>query len=575
MIIAGREQIQGWKEIAAYLGRDERTVKRWEKQRGLPVRRIPGTGRANVYVVVSELELWLAQPGSTSPADPNAPSPSPSPSPERDAILRADPSPAPHPQLSPDVGSVPAIPEPAPPIPDAAASDPEPPLDPAAASLGLSPKPPERAELTHAAFRRSSRLPRPPRRLPIHFSFLLGLLSLALILVAFAVRTFFLVRDAQPQRAAGLPTRPAYISPSPGADELYLQGLYLYEQRTPASLENARRSFESAIARDANDALAFAGLANSFLLLREYSTMPADEAYTRAQVAAQRALALDPNLPEAHASLGFIDFFFLWDAPAATREFNQAFRLDPSCALAHHWYGSMLTHQGHYPEALDQLNLAQRLQPSSPAIVASKALALGLGGHRADAVEMLNTLGKTDLDTAAPHRILASLSLVQPRDIRTYVEETQRFAQIRNDRETLDLFNLASAAYHRGGERAMWSEILSAEPRLHPSADHPTFRKAEAEAALGLDSQALHDLELLAGQRNSLMVGLAIDPLLIPLHHDPRFGHLLAKVGLPHTPADLPGQNSPRVPPSRNASDPEQQTPPSKALAVSTASPDR
>ena len=60
MIATGKDHLQGWKEIAEYLNRDERTAKRWEKQRGLPVRRIPGEARASVYVIISELEGWLA-----------------------------------------------------------------------------------------------------------------------------------------------------------------------------------------------------------------------------------------------------------------------------------------------------------------------------------------------------------------------------------------------------------------------------------------------------------------------------------------------------------------------------------
>ena len=74
VIVAGRDQIQGWKEIAAYLGRDERTVKRWEKQRGLPVRRIPGKGRANVYILVAELDAWLATSSMIVPSDSGLPS---------------------------------------------------------------------------------------------------------------------------------------------------------------------------------------------------------------------------------------------------------------------------------------------------------------------------------------------------------------------------------------------------------------------------------------------------------------------------------------------------------------------
>ena len=549
MIVAGKEQVQGWKEIAAYLGRDERTVKRWEKQRGLPVRRIPGAGRANVYILVSDLELWLAQDSSKPPSDPES---------SLDAVSSDQPA---HRDLDPDLPGDPppasALPEPPTPALDQPDTSPHPPLHPAI----LDPV-------------------SKPRRPRLHFSYILSFGSLALILAAFSVRTFFLVQQTQQRRAANLhPAHLVSITPRPRTDELYVQGLYLYEQRTPASLEQARRSFESAIAADPSDARAYAGLANAYLLLREYSTMPHNEAYAKAQAAAEHAIALDPDLPEAHASLGFIDFFSLWDTPAATREFNEALRLDPGCALAHHWYGSMLTHQGRYPEALEQLNLAQRLQPSSPAILASKAFALGLGGHRAEAVDMLEALGKNDLDTAAPHHIIANLSLVEPRNIPLFLDQTRRFAQIRNDRDTLSFVDLAASAYGRAGERGMWSEILSSERQRHPSTAHPTYLEAQAEAALGLNNDALRDFNTLAHQRNSLMVGIALDPVLLHLRQDPRFNLLLAEVGLPHPlasppqPEDSvpnpPRESSPHPPASEQASAPGS----AKAIPVSAAAP--
>ena len=201
-----------------------------------------------------------------------------------------------------------------------------------------------------------------------------------------------------------------YRSQVPGVDDLYLRGIYRYEQRTPDSLGHSLDDFSAAIAKDPNYAPAYAGLANTYNLMREYSVMPESEAYPKAKAADEHALALDPKLPQAHASLGFIDFFWSWDTTAAEREFRTALTLDPSSVLAHHWYGSMLTHEGRYSEAIQQLDLAQRLQPTSAAVLSTRALALGLSGRRGEAVDLLQDAINENPAASSPHEMLVILS---------------------------------------------------------------------------------------------------------------------------------------------------------------------
>ena len=256
-------------------------------------------------------------------------------------------------------------------------------------------------------------------------------------------------------------------------------------------------------------------------------------AYTRAREAAERAIALDPNLAEAHAALGFVDFFFLWVEAAATKEFETAIRLNPQCTIAQHWYGSMLTHEARYPEALEHLNVAQRLNPASPAILGIKAPALGLDGHRNQAIDTLQELTSKGFDAASPHRILAILSLVEPRDLARYLDELRRVAELRKDQEALTTIAIATEAYHRAGEQAMWAAILEQEKKLHPSPEHPTRSMAEAEAALGHDDEAIRELTLLAEQRDPDMIGLAINPLFVGLRNNPKFQEVFTATGLP------------------------------------------
>jgi Tfp pilus assembly protein PilF len=507
---SGNEQIRGWKEIASYFDRDERTVKRWEKQRALPVRRIPGEGRANVYIVVSEAEAWLAaghhivdgpvvdSPVVDSPATGSIDVAAISP-----AVLRAEA----YPSASPA-----AIPLPATASPPAALSEPA-------------------SDRSDAVVHHTTHLPDPhrPRAFIGYRAFTVLLVGAAIVVIAW---TMLRGPRSAPRGASAQPhatnlRRP----PQTNTDALYLQGVYFTEQRTPADLKRALDSFQSAIAIDPRSARAYSGLAITYLLLREYGTMPDADAYIKAQVAAQKALALEPNMPEAHAALGFIDFFSSWNPQQATTEFKTALQLNPDCVIAHHWYGSMLTHQGMYTEALQQLDMAQQLEPTSAAILSSKAFALGLAGRRDEAMALLQPLVASNSTIASPHRILSTLSLMLPRDIPRYLKEMRRFDEIRDSQDTVNL-DYGAAAFRRGGERAMWTAMLAREKEIHSSPDQPTYFMAEADAALGLDNEAIRVISILAQQHDPAVIGIGIDPMLSPLRQDPRFQQILASVGL-------------------------------------------
>jgi serine/threonine-protein kinase len=334
---------------------------------------------------------------------------------------------------------------------------------------------------------------------------------------------------SSPEKTSSVP----YRSPVAGVDELYLRAVYLYEQRTPESLEHSRDNFNAAIAKDPNYAPAYAGLATAYNLLREYSVMPDAEAYPKAKDAAEHAIALDPRLSEAHASLAFIDFFWSWDTTSAESQFRTALALDPASAVAHHWYGSMLIHEGRYDEAIEQLNIAQRLQPTSPAILSTRALAVGLSGRRGEAVDMLQDLVNETPGVSAPHEILQTLSMVEPREPARYLDEMRRTAELRHSGEMQQVAAAAEHAYRTNGEEGMWTAILATQERLHPGATNRTYLMADAEAAMGRNDAAIADLNQLAQRRAPEVIGVVIDPALSSLRRDRRFSELVATIGLP------------------------------------------
>jgi tetratricopeptide (TPR) repeat protein len=477
-----KDILNGWKEIGSYVGRDIRTVERWEKHRGLPVRRVPGAGRSTVYALIPELDEWLEN--SKSEAD--------------DTVL------------------FPAI------------EDKPKQEDGVLAAMGFKPQP---APADSTRIWLSS----------IHRRFIARVLvaagaSLACLLVSPLVRSHAnpLVKPVKYTfESSEISSVAPYRSQVAGVDDFYLRGTYLCEQRTPQSLERAQEAFSTAIAKDPNYAPAYAGLSNTYNLLREYSVMPEAEAYSKAKATAEEAIALDPRLPQAHASLAFVDFFWLWDAANAEREFRTAIALDPSSVVAHHWYGSMLTHEGRYAEAIEQLNLAQRLEPTSAAVLSTRALALGLSGHRGEAVDLLQDVISQTPGVSSPHAILATLSRIEPQDPALFLDEMRRTAELRRSDEMLQVAAAAEPAYKSGGESAMWMAILATEERLHPGDSDRTYLMAEAEAALGRNDAAFADLEQLARRREPALMGVVVDPTLAPLHGDRRYGQLVASMGLP------------------------------------------
>lgn len=477
--------LQGWNAIAEFLSCDVRTAKRWETERGLPVRRTrrtPGEGRANVYAIIHELETWKAaaitsteiSPKNIAPAEPDPP---PAATPEPKPPLQPHPHAQPHPQTRPSW------------------------LAPA---IGLA------IAIVCAA---------------------------AVSLAAWAHNR---TKNLIPETAATTPNTASNPNSSPNANtspaaELYLHGSYLFEQRTPETLNQAKTDFEQAIARDPAYAPAYAGLAETYDLLREYATVPSERAYPLAKSAALRAIALDPKLPDAHAALGYEEFFWEWNPAQAESEFRRAIALDPNCAVARHWYGAMLMHQARFNEAIRELDRAQMLEPASAGVLGTRAYAIGLSGRRDEAADLLQDILTRVPDSAPLHFILAQLSLQQPRDIPRYLDQMRRFAALRHSRDDLQLLTAAETVYRQRGEAAMWRSMLDTEERLHPH--ERTYQMAALEAALGMNDAAIRDLAVLKQQHNDLMIGLAIDSLMTPLRSDARFQVIERQLGLPEVAA--------------------------------------
>jgi serine/threonine-protein kinase len=212
------------------------------------------------------------------------------------------------------------------------------------------------------------------------------------------------------------------------AHNLYLQGRYLWNKRTKVGLEEAVDRFQQAIERDLNYAPAYAGLADAYLLLGSYRHMPRTEALQDAKQAAERAIALDETLAEAHTSRGqVLRSMRNWDAEE--QAYRRAIALNPSYATAHHWYATLLSSQGHSDEALREIRRAEELDPLSHAISVTVAVVLFLAGDYDAAMEQLQKALKLEPNFFSAYRVLAA-TYTQKGQYQEAIQATQRAMEL-------------------------------------------------------------------------------------------------------------------------------------------------
>ena len=174
-------------------------------------------------------------------------------------------------------------------------------------------------------------------------------------------------------------------SPDSEAYRLYLLGRYNWNQRTIDGLNKGIDYFGQAIMRDQDYGLAYAGLADCYLLLNVYNVASADESFPKAEAAANRALSINENLAEAHNALAFVMYRYHLKWADADQHFKRAIALNPNYATAHQWYGSYLAAAGRLDESVVQAKTAHELEPFSLTIYSDFVRSLYYAGRLDDA----------------------------------------------------------------------------------------------------------------------------------------------------------------------------------------------
>ena len=304
----------------------------------------------------------------------------------------------------------------------------------------------------------------------------------------------------------------------PEAYRLYLLGRQRWNDRTVPELWKAVDFFGRAIQRDKEYAPAYAGLADSYVLLGgDYGVVPREEAVRQATTNAERALALDPTLAEAHASLAFTSFFLKWDWPAAEQQFRRALELNPSYATAHQWYGNFLSDMGREDEGLAEMRRAQMLDPLSSIISRDVAWPLFFSGRYDAAIQQLQSTLASFPGYRPAERLLARAYAMQGNT----QEAVRRFESLQTAEATpRTRFELAWA-YALAGRRADALREFDAA-RAAPGAALYPYDAALVLTALGREEEAILSLNRAFTDR---------DPTLVNLRHDPRFSSIRGNPG--------------------------------------------
>lgn len=312
----------------------------------------------------------------------------------------------------------------------------------------------------------------------------------------------------------------------------YLKGRYYWGKRSPEGFKKAMEYFQYASTKDAHYSLAYSGLADCHTLLNYYGSMPSKVGMANAKPAALKALEADEGLPEAHASMALVRFWYDWDWPGAEIEFERAIELNPAYATAHQWYCWYLAAMCRRDESIAEGKLALELDPLAPAI----NMALGksyLFARRFD--DSIRQCKRTlDID---PNFIPARYFLAQAYEQKGMYEEAVEACRIAV--EMTGGFPLGRAVLAKAqaiaGKRGEAEETLSALIKLSEIGETyvPAYGIALIHLGLGDKARALEWLNKAYDERFIWMVYLKVDPVFDSLRQEFAFKQLQKRMAFP------------------------------------------
>ncbi len=468
--------LAGWKGIAAYFGCNVRTVRRYEQERGLPVHRAPGKRGSTIFARASELDAWLESREREQRLDSALPS--------GDALRHL---------------------------------------------RGLPRNDSLRAVVTQPTAASSELLGAKQIR---YFRWRPWVFVASALLISTAA-LFWKVANHQTAAASTfsypniLKARPHV--PAPGAESLFLRGRYYWNLRTADGLAKAIDSYTQAIVIDPSYAEAYAGLAESYDLLPQFGQADLADSLRKAELAADRAIALNPNLAAAHTAKAFALFYREWDIAGSDAEFRKALALDPDSAQAHQWYASTLEERMEGAECLRQIDEAVRLSPTSAAIEADAALFRANFGDFDAGMKELREIEQTQPTLATPASFLSVLDFATG-NFAAYVADVRRYAAITGAPDDIALADGVARGWAQGGRAG----LLQARARgLKAAFNHNLetgYYLGLTFLVLGRPQDALPYFRAALNRRCIVVVTIPQSPWAKALARDPGYAALFAQI---------------------------------------------
>jgi len=337
------------------------------------------------------------------------------------------------------------------------------------------------------------------------------------------------VANALRLQILGAPSSGAYTH-NPEAYVSHLRGRQSWNTRTEIGIRRAIDFFQKALAEDDTFARAYAGLADCYSTLALLEFIPPGEAYPKAKEAVGRALTLDPMLAEAHTSLGLIRFQYDWDWKGAEEEFNEALRINPSYAPAHHFFADYLKAMGRFDEALSEIGKAQELDPLNLAINTGVGHVLYLSRQYDRSIEQYKRA--VDLD---PNFTLTHIWFGRP-----YLEKgmypeaiAELDAAVKLSGEGTLALAMLGHGLASGGRGEDARKILERLMERSKTRYVPSYWIAVVYNGFKDREQVLKWLRMAYEERSSWLVWCNVEPRFDWLRRDPEFSALLAAMKFP------------------------------------------
>ncbi len=313
------------------------------------------------------------------------------------------------------------------------------------------------------------------------------------------------------------------------AYQLYLKGRYQWNKRTIASLQAAAEFYNQAIESDPGFALAYAGLAETYVLFQNYEVMSSADSLPRAKAAALRALELDDSLAEAHTALGWYYAVYEFDWAAGERELKRAIELNPNYGTAHQWLGEMLDRTKRFDEGLASVKRAQESDPLSPIIIFVVGTHYYYTRQYDEAIREFNQTLSLRPDFAIAYDGLC-WAYERKGDMQAAIPWCRKAAELTHGSfEKAYLSRVLARAGQRDEATRTLEEIKADSARKYVT----SYSLAIAYDGLGNKDAALQYLEKDVAERGYLAGTYAIEPALDEFRSEPRFKALLKKMNLP------------------------------------------